>query len=141
MDHVTTQEEAFAETIRSYSSGEETKDELRELCIEHGLFGGEESARILRSYQDRVIRKLARKRIETDDGGVIELVNIVRHDIESGAKVHKYIQLPLLSLEDQVQLVNDRLDKKAYFHAEAKRYYDDGVIKFGRKFQKRFDCF
>jgi hypothetical protein len=136
---VITREEQFQEVLFT-CTGEETKDELREKCVAAGMF--EDDRRLLKAaelYMDRVIRDLARQKGWTDkDGDPLELVNVMRADKRTGKKVNCYIDLRMAGFEDHVYLVKDRLAKAKYFHEEARRFYDDGCRKFGRKFQNLF---
>lgn len=140
MPSAMTQEELFQEIIATRTRGDESSVEFRAICIAAGLFEDDPGIKKAReSYMDRRIRALARMGGWVDkDGNPTELVNIVRANKSTGKKVHHWIQLRLLTFEDQVYLVKDRLRKHSYFYDEAKRYYDDGCTKFGRKFQKQF---
>lgn len=140
MNATVTREELFQQVLIEKATGEETTEELRQYCIEVGMFEFDRGLkRATEAYMDRVIRGLARQKGWVDrDGRPLRLFNVVRNDPETGKPTHVYVDLKFATFEDRRYLVNDRLSKANYFHAEAKEIYDDSVKVFGRKFQKLF---
>lgn len=140
MSAVVTREELFQLVLIERASGEETVGELRQYCIDAGMFEHDQGVqRAAESYMDRVIRKLARQGGWVNkDGEPLKLYNVVRPDPKTGKPCHFYVDLRLATFEERAYLVRDRLSKSDYFRKEALDIYTDSVKVFGRKFQKLF---
>jgi hypothetical protein len=140
MSRAITQEEMFQEILVKHTTGDETSEQFRSICIEQGLFEDDPGInRATKSYMERRINALARLDGWVDkDGNPTELVHIVRTKSRGGKKTHHRVQLHLCGFNDMVWLVRDRLQRESYFHSEAKKYCEIGSAKFGRRFQKLF---
>lgn len=132
--------EAWRDIVLNHTKGEETREELRRISKEYGLFDEDEMATVIRKYQDAIIRRLARSvRIDLEGGEQVELVSIKRPSKAGGKTQNLYVQLSFLAYEENVQLIDDQLTRSDYFKTQAKRYYDHGCRKFGEPFQKEFN--
>lgn len=139
MNEVVTIEELFQRALLDLGK-EATAESLVHKLDTLGAF--EYDRRVTRAIdliKLRIVRDLARQGGWVDENDEpIEVVNVHRINPETGKKVHWYLDLGLCTFDDQKQLVQDRLNKAEYFRGEARRFYEDGCRKFGRKFQRLF---
>lgn len=109
-----------------------TVDDLVALCDHEEFWSLDFVENALADLKKVAVRRLVRmKRWQDDDGRPIELVSIVQRDVETNKSTRAYKQLALFEVDDFIQVIADRRERRDYFDGEIRRFVRIACDRFG----------